>query len=375
MASKPILIYGATGCTGRLIARLLHDRGLPLIISGRDRSLLAELAAELGAGVSARPAQLFDHDALVELLSDASVVISCAGPFAKLGEALVRAAIAAGCHYLDIANEPAFVRDIYERYDSAARHAGVGVVCAHGFEAAVADWLAAVVAQRFGCAIDDLGEDEGAIDELTIAYAVDGFRPSRAAQHALIDRLGAASWVWNLDRWEACPPAADPRVLQFPAPFASRQATSFPAADVITVPRHVRSKRVQTYLAVAAESPLASVATRLAALVAPALPALARSPLAAQARARIPASGPSAADRAQSRYAVVVIGERNFERLQVSAVGTDIFATTAAIATRAAIALASRDLGAGGVLTPAQLGDPAAALAAIGESCAMSISL
>ncbi len=375
MASKSILIYGATGCTGKLIARLLHDRGLPLMLSGRDRRLLDELAAELGDGVSACPAPLHDHDALVELLRQASVVLSCAGPFAKLGEALVRAAIAAGCHYLDIANEPAFVRDIYERYDSAARRAGVSVVCAHGFEAAVADWLAAVVARRFDCTIPGSGGDAGAIDELTIAYAVDGFRPSRAAKLALIDRLGAPSWRWNLDRWEASPPAAETRTLDFPAPFASRRATSVPAADIITVPRHVHTKRVQTYLAVAAESPLASLATSLAALLSPALPALARSPLAAHARARIPGHGPSAAERAQSRFAVVVVGERNFERVRVSAVGTDVFATTAAIASRAAINLANRATGAGGVLTPTQLGDPEAALAAISESCAMSLSL
>ncbi len=366
---RPIVVYGATGVTGELTVRTLIDRGLPVAIAGRDRSRLAALAATLsGPPVDLRVASLHDRRALVAALSGAEVVINCAGPFVKLGEPVVAAAIAAGAHYLDPANEQPFVRDIYERYESAARRAGVTVVSALGVEGALADWLAALVARRFDCerAEDLLVDDPGdPLDELWVGYAVSGWRGGRGAELALVDRIGAPGFLWRVDRWEELPPAAEPRQIAFPAPFGHRSTVSFPAAEVITVPRHVRARRVQGYLAVAAATPLSALATRMAALVAPALPALARSGLAAQAHARIPArlEPPTDEQRAAARFALVVGGERNFERHRITALGSDPHRVTAEILADAAARLRRQRAPRPGVLAPTQAFEPEAALA------------
>jgi short subunit dehydrogenase-like uncharacterized protein len=165
-----IVLYGATGYTGRLTAGELVRRGLDHVLSGRNEEALARLAAEHGG--RAQAASLDDEPALRRLLADADVVINCAGPFTLAGDSLVRAAVETRTHYVDSTGEQSFIRMVFERHGAAAERAGVALVPALGFDYAPGDCLAHLTAR---------GHEP--LDELVVAYAIRGFgmTPGNAA--------------------------------------------------------------------------------------------------------------------------------------------------------------------------------------------------
>src|SRR5262249_45101180 len=99
-----ILVYGATGFTGRLVVDEARRRGVEPVLAGRSRRALDELADAVG-GAEVRAADVAQPAALAGLFDGIAAVINCAGPFARLGEPVLRAAITAGAHYLDTTGE------------------------------------------------------------------------------------------------------------------------------------------------------------------------------------------------------------------------------------------------------------------------------
>ena len=105
-----ILLYGATGYSGRLIAaegeyRGRTDGGCRMILAARDRNELSKVAAPLG--MEWRCFGLDHPEEVVRHLEDlgVDVVLNAAGPFGQTAERLAQAAIAARCHYVDINGE------------------------------------------------------------------------------------------------------------------------------------------------------------------------------------------------------------------------------------------------------------------------------
>jgi short subunit dehydrogenase-like uncharacterized protein len=145
MPRFPILIYGATGYTGRLICYELKRSGLPFAIAGRSWPRLVSLQRELDLPAAAvHRAEIGDRHALVALAARTRVILSCAGPFARFGPPVQDAALQGGCHFLDIAGEYAYMRATYQR-DEEARARGVAFISAVGFDVVPTD-AAAVLA-------------------------------------------------------------------------------------------------------------------------------------------------------------------------------------------------------------------------------------
>ena len=202
-----IVIYGATGTTGALVARELHRRGFEVVLSGRDRSRLSRLASQL-SGPEIRPAQVHDGAELAAAVRGARLVVACAGPFLQIGEPVLRAAIEAGAHYLDLCGEQAFLRQAYEQQDSRARRAGVVAVPGFAWEIALGDWAASRAADlALGQAGSDLGAGEAeapdqTLDEIVVGYLLSHIRASAGTQKSLIAALSGPTCVWSEDRWE-----------------------------------------------------------------------------------------------------------------------------------------------------------------------------
>lgn len=105
-AKYPIVVYGISGYTGKLIAEYLTKRRLPFVAAGRDRGRIqAALEAAPGAHVADIQAVEHEEQALTRLFTGARVVIAVVGPFGQLGEPVLRATLAAGAHYLDTTGE------------------------------------------------------------------------------------------------------------------------------------------------------------------------------------------------------------------------------------------------------------------------------
>lgn len=122
-----VVVYGATGYTGQLACEYLARLGIPFTAAGRHQGRLDEVARKmraLGGECTARAAQ-HTSAGLRELFRDAKVIINISGPFMLLGEAVVDAALACGCHYLDSTGEQDFMLDMRRRYGDRFKAKGL----------------------------------------------------------------------------------------------------------------------------------------------------------------------------------------------------------------------------------------------------------
>ncbi|WP_205695593.1 DUF5938 domain-containing protein [Conexibacter sp. SYSU D00693] len=111
--SKPVVVYGASGYTGRLVCEYLREYRVPFIAAGRNEEKLQKAMASLpGVETADYEVRQVDHtvDALSELFDGASVVLNMVGPFIKYGDEVVQACSNAGAHYLDTTGEQVWVR-------------------------------------------------------------------------------------------------------------------------------------------------------------------------------------------------------------------------------------------------------------------------
>lgn len=145
------LIYGATGFTGKLIAQEAAGRGLRPVIAGRNPSAVEALSAELEL-----EARTFGIDSVASVaanLEGIDLVLNCAGPYAPMGDTVVRACISRGAHYLDICGEPEVLEQYLAHRDEAAASGSV-IVPAVGYDVVPSDTLAKSLAERMPDAVD-----------------------------------------------------------------------------------------------------------------------------------------------------------------------------------------------------------------------------
>ncbi|MVV49921.1 hypothetical protein EJA72_16995 [Pseudomonas sp. PB120] len=140
---KTLMIYGATGYTGRMAAEHAKALGLDIVIAGRTAATLQSLAAELDV-----PYRVFTPDSpTAESLDGIGVLLNFAGPFAQTADALMRACIKSGVDYLDITAEINVYRQA-ERLGAVAAEAGVMLLPGVGWDVVPTDCLAMQVARR-----------------------------------------------------------------------------------------------------------------------------------------------------------------------------------------------------------------------------------
>jgi short subunit dehydrogenase-like uncharacterized protein len=145
--TKRILLYGATGFSGRLIAaeaaarwgsRAHGRRPYEVVLASRDKTPLAGLADELD--IDCHAFSLDDQQRVVHAISDFDLVVNAAGPFAQTAERLAKSALEAGCHYVDINGEV----DVYKRLDDLryiAENRKLALVCGAGHTATLSDLM------------------------------------------------------------------------------------------------------------------------------------------------------------------------------------------------------------------------------------------
>ena len=135
-----VLVYGATGYTGKLFARFMVEKGQSPILAGR-RDNIVPVGKELGCET-----RIFSVDAVGDALKDVNVLVNAAGPFAKTQKGLIQACIDSGTHYLDIAGEVPEMETAYS-FQEAAEKAGVLVIPAAGFGVLPTDMAARLASE------------------------------------------------------------------------------------------------------------------------------------------------------------------------------------------------------------------------------------
>lgn len=139
---RPVVIYGANGFSGRLIAEFLREYNVPFIAAGRSLSRLQDVMKQV-PGIETADYECVETQGSVEeltrLFTGARVVCNTAGPFIYNGPWVIEAALKAGCHYLDISGEQTWIRRVSEEWGAKFAERGLLVAPATAFMSAVSD--------------------------------------------------------------------------------------------------------------------------------------------------------------------------------------------------------------------------------------------
>ncbi len=158
-----LIIYGATGFTGRLATQYMMnaDRGknLKIAIVGRDLKKLEALQQSCVIKPAIIIADSSHPESVEAVVQQTKVVLSFAGPFSLYGEPVIAACVKWGVDYLDITGETPFIHDMIKRYQHQAVESGARLIPFSGFDSVPADltvYLALNAAQDRGLQLDDL---------------------------------------------------------------------------------------------------------------------------------------------------------------------------------------------------------------------------
>jgi len=142
MSMRPVVVYGANGFSGRLIAEFLREYNLPFTAAGRDGAKIRNVMDRV-PGIETADYEIAETagsvNELSKLFSGAKVVCNTAGPFIYNGPRVIEAALNAGCHYIDIGGEQAWALEVAEKWGPKFAHLGLLASPGCAFMSAVSD--------------------------------------------------------------------------------------------------------------------------------------------------------------------------------------------------------------------------------------------
>ena len=236
MAGK-IVVFGATGYTGDLVARSLVGRGERPLLAARTRERVEALAKELG-GLDSAVADVSKPESVRALVERGDVLVSTVGPFSSYGDSASQAAIASGANYLDSTGEPSFIRSVFERFGPGAEAAGCGLVTAFGY-----DWVPGNLAAAL--ALREAGE---AAVRVEVAY----YHTGKAGMSGGTQASAAAAFLEPNFAWRGGRLVTEPggrRVKSFDVHGKRRQALSAGSSEHFALPKlYPQLREVDVYL-------------------------------------------------------------------------------------------------------------------------------
>lgn len=319
--SKCIAVVGATGHTGQFVVQEVLRRGLPVVAIGRSAARLNET---MPPAAPRRVAEVDDPASLEQAFAGCAVVINCAGPFLDTAAPVARAALRAGCHYIDVTAEQPSAQASFAELDAPAREAGRVVIPAAAFYGGLADLLASALATH--------GDMDGGIDEITVAIALDRWWPTEGTRKTG-ERNKVPRVVVTNGRLAPLVPSAEVPDWAFSAPLGHQAMIELPFSEIITLAHHLKVDEIRSLLN--------------------------RSALADIRDASTPP--PTAADdsgRSTQRFELVVRLVQGGMTRTAGVRGQDIYAVTAPIVTEVALRLLAPSYRRSGALAVAEAVDP-----------------
>jgi short subunit dehydrogenase-like uncharacterized protein len=325
MATKQVVVFGATGFTGKLVVEALLGMGLTnVIVGGRDEEKLTALSDAHG-GLETRLADARRPETLPDLVRGAHVVIDTAGPFIELGEPVVRAAIDAGAHFIDTTGEQAYMARVLERYHGGAKLKKLAVLNAQAFEFALGYCVASMLADW-----------DHELDTIDVFNRVQGFGATRGTQKSAVKSLLEEALVRKDGRLVRRGASPVPMRVRMPGSDETELAVPFPGGEALHLARaHPEIANVTTNLVLPERIALALMGgwslrsllkplARLGALD-PVLDKIDQGP-----------EGPSDAQRQSAKFKVLARGSGRGRSRGVLATGRDPYGITGVIAALAA---------------------------------------
>lgn len=227
-----VVIWGATGFTGKLVAEYLFQRygvggGVKWAIAGRNAGKLEAVKAELvQQHAAARDLPLiladsFDDEALRAMAARTRVVCSTVGPYAEFGSPLVAACVQEGAHYCDLTGESHWIREMIDQHHQAAQDKGVRIVHCCGFDSIPSDmgtfYLQQQAQERHGAPMREVtlyvGKTRGGFSGGTVASIfglAQAAKASKKVRKVLLD-----PYALNPEGERQGPDGYDPRGVQW----------------------------------------------------------------------------------------------------------------------------------------------------------------
>lgn len=296
--TKRIAVYGATGHTGAFVVREAVRHSLPVVAVGRDA---ARLTASLPASVPQRTATLDDPVSLERAFTGCAVVINCAGPFLDTATPVARAALQAGCHYIDVTAEQASAQACFDVFDQPARVAARVVIPAAGFFGGLADLLASALAPS------------GPVDTITVAIGLDHWWPTLGTRRTGA-RNTAPRVVMKAGQLTRLEPVTTEIHWTFSPPLGRQSMVELPFSEVNTLAHHLTVGTIRSLLNRSALEEIRDAATP-------------------------PPAADDTTGRSAQRFEMIVQVEQGGITRTARARGRDIYAITAPIVIEAALRL------------------------------------
>ena len=361
--SYDVVVFGATGFTGRLAAEYLARKGLetPIrwAIAGRSAARLAEVRAALAAidpacaSLGLIEASSGDVASLERMAAQARVILTTVGPYAEHGEPLVAACIKEGTHYVDITGEPDFVDGLLDRHHASARARGVRIVNCCGFDSIPHDLGALFTVKQLPSGapitLEGFVRAKGTFSGGTWQSALGAMGNLRGRKRRPREQASSGRSVRavkarirherRLGAWVCPMPTIDPQIV-----LRSARALDAFGPDF----------RYGHYVQIRSAISLAGIVVGVAAVV-----ALAQLPPARELLRKVRGSGegPTADERARGSFKVTFFGDSGAHHVVTQVSGGDPgYTETAKMVAESALCLAfdeDRLSSPGGVLTPA----------------------
>jgi short subunit dehydrogenase-like uncharacterized protein len=222
-----ILIYGATGYTGKLFTKYILSKDYRPILAGRSKNVVS-LGKELNCET-----RVFKTDAVFDNLNDISILINLAGPFSKTQNGLIEACLESKTHYLDIAGEYPEMANAYQ-YDQQAKNENILIVPGAGFGVVPTDVAAKMASEKIKNP-----------SHLTIAYATKG-GASRGTLNTVLKDINKEGVLIRNGKSEPAKPAM--KEFEFQVDNEKFRSVYNPwRADLFTAQKSTGIKNIETF--------------------------------------------------------------------------------------------------------------------------------
>lgn len=338
--TEPILVFGATGYTGRLVVAALESSGRRYVIAGRNPAALERLSHELPSHPEVRIADAADSPSLMRALGGMRAVVSTVGPFRRWGMPVVRAAVDLGVHYVDTTGEQGFQMQVYEELHRRAVSTGATVITGAAFEYTFSYLGAALLHERVGPLLT-----------MSSYHFAGGFRPTVGTARSALAMLGEELVGFRDGRLVPLPTEPRAREVRFPGETEPYHAIVIPGGDAVLLPLDIPPLQSATCHLL-----LPKLAARVLAPIAHAQPKLRRrlTPARIDKLDRLLARwhrDPTDTERANVPWKVFVLGQSPSGIHLFVATGADVYRISGVAAAQTAAWLADGRARDSGVMT------------------------
>jgi short subunit dehydrogenase-like uncharacterized protein len=144
-----VLVFGATGFSGRMVVEQLVERGIPVRIAARSQEKLEQLSDRFG-GLDIALADVAHPGTVARAAAGTELMVTTVGPYTSSGHVAAEAALAAGVPYIDITGEPGWLRRVFGEFGPRAAAKGLAMLPAFGYDYVPGNLAGAIALERAG---------------------------------------------------------------------------------------------------------------------------------------------------------------------------------------------------------------------------------